>query len=154
MSLSEGVSKQDLIDKQEVRNKIKNLSGTRVKILVVDDERSTVDALRISLESDNYDVVEAYTGFRAIEKARTEIPDLILLDIILPDMTGYEACNRLKKDPSTRSIPIVMLTGMNGANDKMVGMDLGADDYITKPFDLNDLKARIRIVLHGANCIS
>jgi len=163
------VEKQDLIDKQilelikqnpgitdiemalklgpetkEVRNRIKNLSDTCGKILVVDDERSTIETLRISLESDNYSVIEAHTGYKALEKARSEIPDIILLDIMLPDMTGYEVCNKLKKDPSTRSIPIVMLTGMSGAGDKIAGMDLGADDYITKPFDQNVLKARIR----------
>ncbi len=117
------------------------------KILVVDDEKGIVGMLRISLESDNYKVIEAYTGDGAIRKARSEVPDLILLDLMLPDMTGYEICNKLRKDPATRSIPIFMLTGMNGAADKMAGLDLGADDYITKPFDLKELKAKIRNVL-------
>ena len=145
--LSKGVGKQDLIDKKIVRNRIKNLSDMRIKILVVDDEKSIVEALRIALESDNCTVIEAHTGSKAIEKARGELPDLILLDIMLPDMTGYEVCNKLKKDPSTKSIPIIMLTGMSGTGDKIAGLDLGADDYITKPFDLNELKARIHSVL-------
>ena len=119
----------------------------RAKILVVDDEKSTVDALRISLESDSYEVVEARTGEGAIHKALGETVDLILLDIMLPDMTGYEICNKLRKNPSTKSVPIIMLTGMSGMSDKMAGLDLGADDYITKPFDLNELKAKIRIAL-------
>ncbi len=133
--------------KTEIRNRINDTSGTRVKILVVDDEKSTIDALRISLESENYEVLEAYTGDSAIKKAGSVPLDLILLDIMLPDITGYEICNRLKKNPKTRSVPIIMLTGMSSASDKMAGLDLGADDYITKPFDQNELKAKIRIAL-------
>ena len=123
-----------------------HLSDTQIKILVVDDEKVIVNTLRMSLESDNYKVVEAYTGDGAIEKARSEAPDLILLDIMLRDMTGYEVCNRIRKDPLTRSIPIIMLTGM-GEIGRMAGMELGADEYITKPFDLNELKSKIRTVL-------
>jgi DNA-binding response OmpR family regulator len=119
----------------------------RSKILVVDDERGIVSTLKISLESDNYIVIEAYTGDGAIRKARKEAPDLILLDIMLPDMTGYEICNRIRKDPLTKSIPVIMLTGMSGAADKMAGLDLGADDYITKPFDLNEIKVKIHNAL-------
>lgn len=116
------------------------------KILVVDDEKGIVSLLKISLESDNYKVVEAYTGDGAIRKAHSDAPDLILLDLMLPDMTGYEICNKLRKDPATRSIPIIILTGL-GETGRIAGMDLGADDYITKPFDLNELKAKIRSVL-------
>ncbi len=116
------------------------------KILVVDDEREIINTLKISLESDNYKIVEAYTGDGAILKARSEAPDLILLDIMLPDMTGYEICYKLRKDPLTRSIPIIMLTGM-GETGRILGMELGANDYITKPFNLNELKAKIRNML-------
>jgi two-component system alkaline phosphatase synthesis response regulator PhoP len=116
------------------------------KILVVDDERGIVNTLKISLESDNYKIVEAYTGDGAIRKARLEAPDLILLDIMLLDMTGYEICNILRKDPLTKSIPIIMLTGM-GEIGRMAGLELGADDYITKPFDIKELKSKIRNVL-------
>ena len=131
----------------EVRKRKKYLSNTRAKILVVDDERCVVDTLRICLESDNYDVLEAYSGEGAIEKARKEVPDLILLDLMLSDITGYEICNRLRKDPLTRSIPIIMLTGLSGFSDRIVGLDIGANDYITKPFELNELKTKIRILL-------
>lgn len=116
------------------------------KILVVDDEIGTVSILKMSLESDKYKVVEAYTGDGAIRKAHSEAPDLILLDIMLRDMTGYEICNKLRKDPLTRSIPIIMLTGM-GETGRIPGLELGANDYITKPFDLNTLKEKIRNVL-------
>ena len=118
------------------------------KILVIDDKREIINTLKISLESDNYKVVETYTGDGAIRKARSEAPDLILLDIMLPDMTGYEICNKLKKDPLTRSIPIIILTGM-GETGRIAGLELGADEYITKPFDPNELKAKIRNVLRN-----
>ena len=116
------------------------------KILVVDDEKGIVSTLKLALESDNYKVFEAYTGDGAIRKARSEAPDLILLDLMLPDMTGYEICNKLRKDPLTMSIPIIMLTGL-GETGRIAGLDLGADDYITKPFDLDELKAKIRKAL-------
>lgn len=118
----------------------------RVKILVVDDEKMIVRTLKISLESDNYEVIEAYTGDGAIRKAHSEAPDLILLDIMLPDMTGYEIIDRLRKDPLTRWIPIIMLTGM-GETGRIPGLYLGADDYITKPFNLDELKSKIVKVL-------
>jgi len=118
------------------------------KILVVDDEKGIVSTLKIFLESDNYKVVEAYTGDEAIRKARSEAPDLILLDLMLPDMTGYEICNKLRKDPLTISTPIIMMTGM-GETGRIPGMELGANDYITKPFNLNELKAKIRNVLRN-----
>lgn len=114
--------------------------------MVVDDEKEIVNALKISLESDNYKVIEAYNGDGAIRKARSEVPNLILLDIILPDITGYELCKEIKKDPITKSIPIIMLTGM-GETGRIAGMELGAKDYITKPFDLNELKTKILNVL-------
>ncbi len=133
--------------KTKRHNMANNTSYARAKILVVDDEKSTIDALRMCLESENYEVVEAHTGEGAMLKARNANLDLILLDIMLPDVTGYEICNKLRKNPLTRHVPIIILTGMTGAGDKMAGLDLGADDYITKPFDLDELKKRIRIVL-------
>jgi two-component system alkaline phosphatase synthesis response regulator PhoP len=130
-----------------IRYRIKRLSDTRIKILVVDDERDLIAPLKMSLESDNYNVIEAYAGHEAIKKARDEIPDLVLLDIGLPDMDGYEVCNALKKDPLTGLIPIIMVTGKDKINEKIEGLDSGADDYVTKPFDLKELKARVRTVL-------
>ena len=118
------------------------------KILVVDDEKGIVSTLKIFLESDNYKVVEAYTGDEAIRKARSEAPDLILLDLMLPDMTGYEICNKLRKDPLTISTPIIIMTGM-GETGRIPGMELGANDYITKPFNLNELQTRIRNILRN-----
>lgn len=128
---------------------MKQFSDRRGKILVVDDEKDIIESLKISLESDNYSVVEAYTGSEAIKKARSEAPDLILLDVMLPDITGYETCNRLRKNPLTKLIPIIMLTGLSGItkNDKKLGLDLGADGYITKPVNIDELKGRICNIL-------
>ena len=119
------------------------------KILVVDDEREIVQTLKIFLESDNYNVVEAYTGDGAIRKVRSEVPDLILLDLMLPDMTGYEICNKIKNDPLTGSIPIIMLTGM-GETGRIAALELGANEYISKPFNLHEIKTKIRTVLQNS----
>ena len=131
---------------QQKRHKYGSEIGS--KILVVDDEIAMVNTLKMSLESDNYKVVEAYTGDGAIRKANSEAPDLILLDIMLRDMNGYEICNKIRKDPLTSSIPVIMLTGM-GETGRAAGLELGANDYVTKPFDLNELKTKIRKVLHN-----
>jgi two-component system alkaline phosphatase synthesis response regulator PhoP len=135
------------LDVDEIRNSIRRLSDTRVKILIVDDEKDIVVPLKTSLRSDNYNLVEAYAGYEAIEKAHFEIPDLVLLDLGLPDIDGYEVCGRIRKDPLTRLIPVIMLTGRDAIDSKIEGLDIGADDYITKPFNLNELKARIHTVL-------
>ena len=135
------------LDVDEVRNSIRRFSDTRVKILIVDDEKNIVITLKTSLEADNYNVVEAYTGYEAIEKAHFEIPDLVLLDLGLPDIDGYEVCDMMRKDPLIRLIPVIMLTGRATIDSKIEGLDIGADDYITKPFNLDELKARIHTVL-------
>ncbi len=135
------------IPEEEVEVRIKNFSDTRSKILIVDDEMDTLIPLKRSLEIENYIVVEAYNGLEAIKKAKTEIPDLILLDLMMPGMDGYEVCEELKKDEFTENIPIIMLTAKYYVRDKVKGLEIGADDYVTKPFNLNELKARIKTVL-------
>ncbi len=135
------------LDANEVKNRIKHLTDTRVKIMIVDDERDAVVPLKIALESEKYSVVEAYNGYEAIKKARVEIPDLILLDITMPGMDGYEVCSRLRNDALTEKIPIIILTAKDKVNEKIEGLNIGADDYVTKPFNLNELKARVRSVL-------
>jgi two-component system alkaline phosphatase synthesis response regulator PhoP len=131
----------------EVKNKIQHLSDTRVKILIIDDDKDAIVPLKMSMESANFNVLETYSGHEGLEKARSEIPDLILLDLMLPDMDGFEVCKTLKNDPHTKSIRIIMLTGKDAISSKIEGLENGADDYITKPFYLNELKARIKTVL-------
>ncbi len=104
------------------------------KVLIVDDESHIVELVRVCLEDTDYDIIEAYDGQEALDKARSEKPDLILLDIMLPKMDGYEVCKNLKTDDSTKSIPVVMLTAKGQEVDKVKGFQSGADSYMTKPF--------------------
>jgi two-component system alkaline phosphatase synthesis response regulator PhoP len=117
------------------------------KILVVDDEEDILELLTFNLTKEGYDVSSASTGEEALSVARTESPDLILLDLMLPGMDGLEVARRIKGEPSTKNIPIVMLTAKGEESDIVTGMELGADDYITKPFSRKVLVARLRAVL-------
>ncbi len=135
------------VTEEEVERRIRDFSDTRPKIMIVDDEIDALLPLKSSLEAENYVVMEAYNGNEAINKSKTEIPDLILLDLMLPGMDGYEVCSRLKKDAHTENIPIIMLTAKDEIRDKVEGFEIGADDYVTKPFNLNELKARIKRML-------
>jgi DNA-binding response OmpR family regulator len=112
-------------------------------ILVVDDEPTLRETLVESLELDGYRVVAAADGREALERFRAETPDLVLLDVMLPELSGIEVCRIIR---SESAVPIVMLTAKNSEIDKVVGLELGADDYVTKPFSLRELSARIRAV--------
>ncbi len=139
------------ITQEEVRERLDRLADTRTKILVVDDEPDTLIPLTRALEADNYVTIEAVDGAEAIEKVRNETPDLVLLDLMLPKLNGYEVCMKLKEDPLTRHIPIIMLSAKGEIKDKVLGIEIGADDYVTKPFDLLELKTRIRALLRRAS---
>jgi len=121
------------------------------RILVVDDERHIVEFLVMSLRQNHYESLIAYDGYEAIALARGERPDLILLDSMLPGIDGAETCAALKKDATTRDIPIIFLTAKSEEDDKVTGLSLGADDYITKPFSLRELFARIEAVLRRSS---
>ena len=135
------------IPEKEVETRIRGFSDARQKIMIVDDEMATLLPLKRSLEAQGYIVIEAYDGYQAIEKAKTEKPELIVLDLMLPGIDGFEVCARLKKDEITGKIPVIMLTAKDEVRDKVEGLEMGADDYVTKPFNLNELKARIKNVL-------
>jgi two-component system alkaline phosphatase synthesis response regulator PhoP len=135
------------IPEEKIAEIIEKLSDTRPKILIVDDEIDTLLPLKRSLEVEDYMVMGANNGHEALMKARTDIPDLILLDLMMPEMDGYEVCAQLKKDELTKNIPVIILTAKDAVRDKVKGLDIGADDYVTKPFNLNELKARIKSVL-------
>jgi len=135
------------LPEKEVEKRIRGFSDTRQKILIVDDEMDTLLPLKRALEAENYIVVEASDGYEGIDKAKTEIPELILLDLMLPGMDGIEVCSRLKKDAITGNIPVIMLTAREQVRDKVEGLEIGADDYVTKPFNLVEMKARIKSVL-------
>ncbi|MDO9547280.1 MAG: response regulator transcription factor [Pelolinea sp.] len=114
------------------------------KILVVDDEERMVRFIRLNLEHDGFQVIEAIKGHEALDKMRTGMPDLILLDVMLPDLDGFEV---LKMVREISSIPIIMLTAKGEEDDRVKGLELGADDYVTKPFSPRELVSRVKAVL-------
>ncbi len=117
------------------------------KILVVDDELNIVELLRYNLEANGYKVDFSLNGREGLYKSIQSRPDLILLDIMLPELDGFDVCKELKKNKETMGIPIIMLTAKGEEFDKILGLELGADDYITKPFSVRELVARIKAVL-------
>ena len=121
------------------------------KILIVEDEEDLVRLISYNLKREGYKVLEAYDGSGVQATARAEKPDLILIDLMLPGVGGLELCRRLKADSATKTIPIIMLTAKSEELDKVLGLELGADDYITKPFGVNELMARIRAVLRRSS---
>jgi two-component system, OmpR family, response regulator RegX3 len=114
------------------------------KILVVEDEPSLVDALEYGLQAEGFDVVVSSDGEESVRLFERERPDLVLLDLMLPGLSGTEVCRRVR---ATSAVPIIMLTAKDAEIDKVVGLELGADDYVTKPFSMRELSARIRAVL-------
>lgn len=120
---------------------------SREKILVVDDEDHIVELIKFNLETKGYDVTSACDGEEAIKKTEEENPDLIILDLMLPKIDGIEVCRRIKENTNTSHISIIMLTAKNDESDKIVGLEIGADDYMTKPFSVKELMARVKAVL-------
>jgi two-component system alkaline phosphatase synthesis response regulator PhoP len=117
------------------------------RILVVDDEIYIVHILDFSLGMEGYHVLTALDGEQALEKARAEKPDLIVLDIMMPKLDGYETCKMLKADPVTKHIPVILLSAKGRNVDQKIGFEVGADDYITKPFSPRKLVERINTIL-------
>ena len=117
------------------------------KILIVEDEKDIIKMLEYNLKKEGFRVVDARDGEDALDLANRENPDLILLDLMLPGMDGLEVCKALKKENKTGSIPVIMLTAKSQESDKVVGLELGADDYVTKPFSPRELIARIKAVM-------
>jgi two-component system alkaline phosphatase synthesis response regulator PhoP len=123
-------------------------SGKKPRILIVEDEPAMVAGLRDNFEYEGYEVISAGDGVEGLERALNENPDLIVLDVMMPRMSGLDVCKQLKtKKPS---LPIIMLTARGQEVDKVVGLELGADDYVTKPFSIRELMARVKAVLRRA----
>ncbi len=120
------------------------MDSSKKRILVVDDEKGLAKIIRLNLEQDGFEVVEANNGAQAMEKLRVSLPDLILLDVMMPDVDGFTVLRMIREIGST---PVIMLTAKGEEDDKIKGLELGADDYITKPFSPRELTSRIRAVL-------
>ena len=120
---------------------------TAGRILVVEDERDVVEVIEYNLAREGYEVTTASTGPDALRLTRETRPDLVLLDILVPQLNGWEVCRRLKQDPETGGIPVIMVTGRVEEGDKVLGFEMGADDYVTKPFSPRELVARVRAVM-------
>ena len=112
------------------------------RILIVEDEKNIVDILSFNLSKEGYETLEAYDGEAGLQLALEQNPDLILLDLMLPKMDGFDVCRNLRKE--NRSTPVIMLTAREEETDKVLGLELGADDYITKPFSMRELLARVK----------
>lgn len=121
------------------------------KILVVDDEERMVRFIRLNLEHDGFQVIEAYRGSQALELVRTQLPDLVLLDIMMPDIDGFEVLRLIRE---TSNVPVIMLTAKGEEDDRVRGLEMGADDYITKPFSPRELVSRVRAVLRRVQIAS
>ena len=117
------------------------------RILVVDDEERIVHFIRLNLEQDGFQVVDAFTGKQAMDKLRQALPDLILLDVMLPDLDGFEVLRLIREN---HDVPVIMLTAKTEEDDRVRGLELGADDYVTKPFSPRELVSRVRAVLRRA----
>ena len=118
------------------------------RILVVDDEPRMINFIRMNLELEGHQVIEAHNGLEALESVRTKLPDLVLLDVMMPELDGFETLRMLRE---FSTIPVIMLTAKSEENDKVYGLELGADDYITKPFGPRELTSRIKAVLRRAD---
>lgn len=127
-------------DEEKIENKI--------KVLAVDDDENVITIIKESLEPEIFEIFEAVNGKEALGMAFAKSPDILILDIMMPDMDGYSVCEELKKHDNSRNTPIIILTAKAGIDDKLKAMDMGINDYIVKPFDPRELRARIKMVLN------
>ncbi|QBD80073.1 response regulator transcription factor [Ktedonosporobacter rubrisoli] len=118
-----------------------------LKVLVIDDEENIIEFIRLGLRYEGFQVESASDGEQGITVAQRINPDLVILDIMMPGMDGLEVCQRLRSNPTTRDVPILMLTAKDDVRDRILGLRTGADDYLTKPFDFDELLERIRAIL-------
>lgn len=138
----------------ERRNKQRMPKNRVIKILVVDDSRTVVHGLRSVLEQDGYYVMEAYDGMTAIELARAHAPDLILMDVIMPGLNGFQATRKIRKDPATHSIPIIIISGTEQPTEQFWLTKLGANDFIGKPIMRGDLFMKVESQLYPRQVVA
>ena len=117
------------------------------KILVIDDDVAINELIKVNLELGGYGVIQAYDGIKGFALAKQEIPALIILDVMMPEVDGYTVAKRIRENSETKDIPIIMLTALSQLNDKVTGFNIGVDDYLVKPFEIEELKVRVRALL-------
>jgi two-component system alkaline phosphatase synthesis response regulator PhoP len=117
------------------------------KILVTDDEKDIVELISYNLEKEGFSIIKAYNGEAALRLVKLHKPDLLILDLMLPEMSGIDVCKAVRNNPDTANLPIIMVTAKVDETDKIIGLEIGADDYITKPFSIKELVARVRAIL-------
>jgi PleD family two-component response regulator len=139
------IAKMKKMDREKIENKI--------KVLIADDDKNVRNIIRYSLEPDLFEVLEAANGKEALGMVFAESPDILILDIMMPEMDGYKVCEELKEHDSTKNIPIIILSAKVTVDDKLKAMGMGIDDYMIKPFDPRELEARIKLRLkpNGSN---
>jgi PleD family two-component response regulator len=150
----DGMKEKNLVDGEEIGTAkiwfLKNeeeIVQTKIKVLVADDDPNIIHIIRYSISNDQFEVLEVANGKEALEMVFTRSPDILILDIMMPEMDGYMVCKELKEHDSTRNLPIIILSAKTSVDDKLKAMGLGIDDYITKPFDPRELEARIKMRL-------
>lgn len=136
----EGITKIWYLKKEGSTNK-------KIKVLVADDDRNVLNIIRYSLEPDLFEILEAANGREVLGVLFSELPDILILDIMMPELDGYRVCEEIKKHEFTRDLPVLILSAKANVEDKLRAMDLGVDDYIVKPFDPRELKARLKLRL-------
>lgn len=124
------------------------------KILVIEDDTAINDLIKINMELCGYDVCQAPDGIKGFALAKQELPNLVILDVMMPEVDGYTVAQRIRQNPDTKDIPILMLTALSQLQDKVKGFDIGVDDYLVKPFEMEELKVRVRALLKRTNQIS
>lgn len=124
------------------------------RILIIDDEKNIVEALRYNLDREGFETLFSYDGLQGLELARSQLPDLIISDWMLPGLTGLELCRRLSTQEETRHIPIILLTVRSDETDKVLGLEMGAHDYVTKPFSTREMVARVKAALRRQETLS
>jgi two-component system, OmpR family, response regulator RpaA len=117
------------------------------KILVIDDDSAINELIKINLELVGYKVFQALDGIKGFALAKQELPNAIILDVMMPEVDGYTVAQRIRQNPSTKNVPILMLTALSQLQDKITGFDIGVDDYLTKPFEMEELRVRLRALL-------
>ena len=150
----DSMKEKNLVDGEEIgtakiwflKNEEKK-AGNKIKVLVADDDKNIIKIIRYSIDSDQFEVLEAANGKEALGMVFARSPDILILDVMMPGMDGYMVCKELKEHESTKNLPIIMLSAKASVDEKIKAMDLGIDDYMTKPFDPRELEARINMRL-------